>query len=369
MISSLCSLLAVALLAAPAPVPAPAPDASAPLPAEPTVTIVAVGHIVMGTNYPPTHQALPADGGKTLFDTTKAILSAADIAFGNLAAPLSDRGATKKKVDMVNVFAFRTPYSYGRWLKDAGFDVVNAANNHIHDFGPDAYADTLKNLDAQGIGHTGRKDEAWFKEVNGIRVAVVGFTQPYQEFFESHHDIPAAAEVIKRAKAKADVVVVGFHGGTEGWESLHTPRKMEYLGPDEPRGEVVKLSRALIDAGADMVVGFGPHLPRAMEIYKGKPIDYSLGNFLTYGPFNLKGNCGLSLILQVKLNKKGEVLETKIIPLVVKKPGIPELDPDKATLIHLRELSKQDFPESYPEIDDDGIVTAHKDADPPKAGP
>jgi poly-gamma-glutamate capsule biosynthesis protein CapA/YwtB (metallophosphatase superfamily) len=331
-----------------------AAEAGSPQP-EPTVTIAAVGHIVLGTSYPPKHPALPPEAGKNLFQTTQEFLSSADIAFGNLAAPLSDRGMTKKKVDNVNVFAFRTPASYAKHLKDAGFDVLNAANNHILDFGMQAYQDTLENLDKYGIGHVGRKNEVWTKEVNGIKVAVLGFTQPYNDFFASHHNIQAAADVVRKAKSGSDIVVVGFHGGTEGKGSLHTPRKSEYLGR-EYRGEVVKLAHALVDAGADLVVGFGPHLPRAIEIYQGKLIDYALGNFLTYGPFNLQGECGLSLILQVKLNHKGELLEGKVLPLKVIPPGIPRPDETKATLKHLRWLSKEDFPESYPEIDSDGVV-------------
>ncbi len=322
---------------------------------EPYVTIAAVGHIVLGTSYPPKRPALPPDSGKNIFEPTKEILSGADIAFGNLAAPLSDRGSTKKKVDNVNVFAFRTPSAYTKLLKEAGFDVLNAANNHILDFGMQAYQDTLKNLDVFGIGHVGRKGEIWRKEVNGIKVAVLGFTQPYNDFFASHHNIQSAADTIRQAKSKNDIVVVGFHGGTEGKGSLHTPRKPEYLG-GEYRGEVVKLAHALVDAGADLVVGFGPHLPRAIEIYKGKVIDYALGNSLTYGPFNLQGECGLSLILQVKLNRKGELVEGKIVPLKVFPPGIPRPDETKATLKHLRVLSKEDFPESYPDIDDQGIL-------------
>lgn len=253
------------------------------------------------------------------------------------------------------MFAFRTPAAYAKRLKDAGFDVLNAANNHILDFGLQAYEDTLKNLDALGIGHVGRKGEIWSKEVNGIKVAVLGFTQPYTDFFASHHNIQSAADAVRGAKSKNDIVVVGFHGGTEGKGSRHTPRGPEYLG-GEYRGEVVKLAHALVDAGADMVVGFGPHLPRAIEIYKGKVIDYALGNFLTYGPFNLQGESGLSLILQVKLNRKGELVEGKIVPLKVVLPGIPRPDETKATLKHLRLLSEEDFPESYPDIDDEGIV-------------
>ena len=344
--TGLGSLLCAAVLLAAPPKPV-APQG--------TVTVVAVGHIVMGTDFPANAQALPPDEGKTLFATTRDVLTGADLAFGNLAAPLSARGATKKRVDGINSFAFRTPPEYGQRLKEAGFDVLNAANNHILDFGMDAYEDTLLNLDKLGIAHTGRKGEAIFKTVRGITVAFVGFTQPYHDFFESHHDIEAAAAVVKAAKAKAHVVVVGFHGGTEGKDSLHTPRAAEFLG-QEPRGEVVKLSRALVDAGADLIVGFGPHLPRAMEFYKGKLIDYSLGNFVTYGPFNLKGASGLSLILEARFDKDARLVSAKVHPLIVVKPGIPEPDPKKQTLEHLRGLSKEDFPESYPAIGDDGSV-------------
>jgi poly-gamma-glutamate capsule biosynthesis protein CapA/YwtB (metallophosphatase superfamily) len=322
---------------------------------EETVTVAAVGHLVMGTNYPSSHPALPADGGKSLFEKTKDLLSSADLTFGNLAAPLSSRGKTHKKVDNVNVFAFRTPPSYGTFLKEAGFDVLQAANNHILDFGADAYEDTLALLDKLGIGHIGRKGEVWFSTVRGITVGFVGFTQPYTDFFESHHDIGAAAKVVLEAKKKCQVLVVGFHGGTEGKDSLHTPEKPEYLGK-EYRGEVVKLSHALVDAGADLVVGFGPHLPRAMEFYKGKLIDYALGNFLTYGPFNLRGPSGLSLILKATFDKNGKMVRAWVDPIAVISPGIPEPDGSQGTLRHLRSLSKEDFPKSYPEILDDGTV-------------
>ena len=91
----------------------------------------------------------------------------------------------------------------------------------------------------------------------------------------------------------------------------------------EDRGEVVKFAHAAIDAGADLVVGYGPHLPRAMEFYKGKLIDYALGNFVTYGPFNLKGPNGLTLILLAKFDKKGTLLEARAVPFVRAEAGHP----------------------------------------------
>lgn len=322
----------------------------------PSVSVVAVGHIVMATAYPPGAPSLPPRQGHTLFAGVKDTLGAADVAFGNLAAPISDRGSTRKRADGVNVFAFRTPSSFAPRLREAGFDVLNAANNHILDFGPEAYQDTLSQLDRLGIGHVGRKGEVWKTTVNGIRVSFLGFTQPYRDFFESHHNIPAAAAIVRRAAADTDVLVVGFHGGTEGAGSLHTPRGPERLG-SEYRGEVVKLARALVDAGAHLVVGFGPHLPRAMEFHRHRLIAYSLGNFATYGPFNLKGAGGLSLILEARFDVTGALVAARIHPLKVEKPGIPKPDPVGATLAHLRALSREDFPESYPCIAGNGIVS------------
>jgi hypothetical protein len=223
------------------------------------------------------------------------------------------------------------------------------------DFGKDAYDDTLKALDEQGIAHVGRAGEVYKTTVNGIRVAVTGFTQPYYPFYQSHHDIAAAAKIIADIKKDADVIVVGLHGGNEGPKSLHTPIGPEYIG-DEYRGEVVKTARAFIDAGASLVVGFGPHLPRAMEMYEGKLISYSLGNFVTYGPFNLRGPNGLTLILHATFDKQGKLLGARIEPLVVPKPGIPKKDPSGQTLEHLRTLSKEDFPKSAPKIDPNGCV-------------
>jgi poly-gamma-glutamate capsule biosynthesis protein CapA/YwtB (metallophosphatase superfamily) len=361
--------LLVSALAAAAPSPAPtsAPPPAADLVAS-TVTIATVGHIVMGSSYPPSHPDLPPGDGRGLFDAVLPALSSADLRFGNLAAPLSDRGATAKKVDGVNTFAFRTPPAFTARLVEAGFDVLQAANNHIRDFGPDAYADTLAQLDRAHIGHVGRQGELFVKTVRGLRIGVLGFTQPYTEEFATHHDLPAATAAVRAARASVDVLVVGLHGGTEGPASLHTPRGEEWLG-SEYRGKVVEAARALVEAGADLVVGFGPHLPRAMELHRGKLIAYSLGNFLTWGPFNLRGPNGLTLVLLTTFDAQGTLVAARIEPMVVEKPGLPRPDGERRTIAHLRQLSRQDFPESAPDFADDGtICLADPSAGPPRAG-
>jgi poly-gamma-glutamate capsule biosynthesis protein CapA/YwtB (metallophosphatase superfamily) len=319
------------------------------------VQIMAVGHIVMGTDYPPSNPRLPPEDGATLFDGCKTLLRSADIAFGNLAVPVSDRGSTAKKVDNKTVFAFRAPARYIDLLADAGLDVVNAANNHIFDFGTTAYEDTLAGLDRVGVAHTGRVGEVYSQNIRGIRVAVVSMTQPYRKFFQSHHDVEAAAELVRSISEEHEVVIVGFHGGSE-YNATHTPRKPEYMG-GEYRGEPYRLSHALIDAGADLVVGFGPHLPRAMEYYKGRLISYSLGNFVTYGPFNLRGASGLSIVLEVNFYEDGEVASAVAHPFILRPRGIPQPDPELGALKHLRWVSAEDFPESAPSISDDGLIT------------
>jgi tetratricopeptide (TPR) repeat protein len=319
------------------------------------VQVMAVGHIVMGTDYPPSNPMLPPNDGATLFDGCKTLLRSADVAFGNLAVPVSDRGSTAKKVNNKTIFAFRAPARYIDLLADAGLDVVNAANNHIFDFGTTAYEDTLAGLDRVGVAHTGRVGEVYSQNIRGIRVAVVSMTQPYRKFFQTHHDVEAAAELVRSISEEHEVVIVGFHGGSE-YNATHTPRKPEYMG-GEYRGEPYRLSHALIDAGADLVVGFGPHLPRAMEYYKGRLISYSLGNFVTYGPFNLRGASGLSIVLEVNFYEDGEVASAVAHPFILRPRGIPQPDPEFGALKHLRWVSAEDFPESAPSISDDGLIT------------
>ena len=324
---------------------------------EPSLNIMSTGHIVMGTSYPESNPSIPPQDGKTMFEGVKEIFRGGDVIFGNLAAPISDRGFTKKRVDNRNIFAFRSPARYAKYLKEAGFTVVNAANNHILDFGFDAYHDTLKSLDDLGIAHTGRKSDIYKTSINGISLAVYTMTQPYTESFATHHNIAAAAKIIKKLSSENDIVMVGFHGGREGKGSMHTPRGAESLGR-EYRGEPFKLARTLIDNGADLVVGYGPHIPRGIEIYKGRLIAYSLGNFVTYGPFNLRGPYGLSIILEVKMKKSGEIIFAKAHPLslVSKTRGLPVFDPNSKIIEHLNWLSKEDFPDTYARFKKDGTI-------------
>ena len=118
---------------------------------------------------------------------------------------------------------------------------------------------------------------------------------------------------MKKAAANADVVIVTMHAGAEGADRTHVPPGTEtYLG--ENRGNVVAFSHAVVDSGADVVIGHGPHVLRGMEWYKGRLIAYSLGNFAGYKVFALGGPLSLSGILRVTLRGDGGFDSGTLVP-------------------------------------------------------
>jgi len=152
-----------------------------------------------------------------------------------------------------------------------------------------------------------------------------------------------------------DLLVVTFHGGAEGSRALHVPMAAESLA-QEPRGELRRWARAVVDAGADAVVGHGPHVLRGIELYRGRPIAYSLGNFLTYRGFNLAGPLGVTGVLQLEL-APGEGLRRGRLVSMRQRPGTgPAPDPGGAALELVRRLSSEDFPGTGMRVTEDGAL-------------
>jgi hypothetical protein len=120
---------------------------------------------------------------------------------------------------------------------------------------------------------------------------------------------------------------------------------------------VVRFARSVVEAGADLVLGHGPHVLRAMEVYQGKLIAYSLGNFLTYGLFNLKGPNGVSVILKVQLDPEtGRFLEGQLVPVKLVNGGLPEIDPEGEGVRIVRRLSKEDLDSRQLTVDENGFL-------------
>jgi hypothetical protein len=337
--------------------PPPEPPATAePGPAPSPITVAAVGDVMLGSSFPDeTGGLLPPDDGAALLAEVAPILRAADVAFGNLEGPFLDSGPSEKfaRSRPGRCYAFRVPTRYARHLADAGFDVVSVANNHVGDFGDAGRASTRATLAANGIAWSGAPGEVARLEVRGARVALVAFSTSAGT--NDVRDLEAARRIVAEAGDGADLVVVSFHGGAEGADRQRVPAgKEEFLGED--RGDLRAFARAVVEAGADLVLGHGPHVVRGMEVIAGRLVAYSLGNFATYGGFNLAGPNGLSLVLEVRLAPDGTFLGGRIHPARQERPGGPRLDPAGAVIPVVRRLSAEDFGAGAVSVADDGAL-------------
>jgi len=309
----------------------------------PAIRVAAVGDIMMGTTFP--EPILPPEDGATLFRSVAPLLAGHDIVFGNLEGPLTDLERSPKcpkpRHNGRPCFAFRTPPRFAARLAEAGFTAVNVANNHSLDFGMEGLDNTLGFLDAARVEAVGGERVAVFA-VSGRSVAVAGFSYSLPtRYVHPLLDVEAAREIVAELKSYYDLVVVSFHGGAEGARAMRvTDAEEEFLG--ENRGNVVRFARAVVDAGADLVVGHGPHVPRAIEVYRGRLIAYSLGNFAVYSMFNIKGPSGLGYVLQAALDPEtGNVVRFRTPSVALRHPGIPEPDSSGEAETLLRRLSEE----------------------------
>jgi hypothetical protein len=242
--------------------------------------------------------------------------------------------------------------------------VLGLANNHAGDFGAEGRESTRRALDAAGIAHAGEPGDLARLTVKGRRLAVVAFAT--SDATLDLRDLDAAKRVVAGLAAGSDLVVVSFHGGAEGAAHQRVPPgREEFLGED--RGDLRAFAHAVVDAGAALVLGHGPHVVRGMEVYRGRLVAYSLGNFATWGAFNLAGPNGLSLVLEARLGPDGAFLGGRVHPVRQEKPGGPRLDPQGLVIPLLRSLSEADFGESAVRVDADGTLRPPDHSSKPSA--
>jgi hypothetical protein len=320
----------------------------------PTIKIVGVGDIMLGTDYP-NKSYLPPQDGKELLTPVRQILSQADIAFGNLEGVLlSGQGTVKKCSNPEVCYAFKSPDHYAQHLADAGFDVLSVANNHVNDFGPTGTRNTINLLNKAGIHYAGLLECPFsLFEKNGVKYGFAAFS-PNKGTIKMQ-DYEQARSIIEKLDSLSDIVIVSFHGGAEGPDHKHITRQTEmYLG--ENRGNPYEFARMAIDAGADVVFGHGPHVTRAIDLYKDRFIAYSLGNFATYGRFNLKGPNGLSPIIEVEVDSEGRFVKGQIHSTKQINRGGPLLDERNLALQEIIKLTREDIPECSLQISGDGSI-------------
>ena len=319
--------------------------------------IKAVGDICLPSAASCGNRAGPLTGAS--FDKAKGLLKGHDILVGNLEGAVTDK--TQYKVSKAFNFCF-TPGVSPKTLIDNGFDIVNLANNHIRDYSQVGHEDTIADLNAAKLPHFGAKNQIEYLNVKGKTVAFVGFYGNNKPESNSPYDKKELKRLITEAEKKADITVVSFHGGSEGQGAMHIESGDSVTGPSG-RSAFIDFAHNAVDAGADCVLGSHPHVLRAMELYKGKLIAYSLGNFVGTGGLSVAGRCGQSAVLDISLDDNGNFQSGRILPVRLnpnnyRRPE-PDSSPDSAIQI-LQRLTNSyyehfNIPKNL-EISDDGTV-------------
>ncbi len=301
------------------------------------LTIVAAGDVNFGSDWPIDRTA--GKNERDFFRNCKKIIQKADISFFNLETVLCEKGQPAKYTDGKKSFVFRASPDFADVISDAGFDVVSIANNHIRDFGIYGENETKKALMSRGVKFLSIDGDTAGFVVNGRTILFTGYTSGNRE--RSIVNQKFVFEEIKKLSQECDILVVSFHAGAEGESALHTADRTEFfLG--ENRGNPVSLARGAIDNGADLVLMHGPHVPRAIEIYKERLIAYSLGNFVNYG-WSLNKYTAIAPLFWIELFPDGRLCGLKIYSFVQKKPGYPEFDNSFSAYKLIKKLTEQDF--------------------------
>ena len=349
----------------------PAPRRYAP------VRLAFVGDINLGTET--LEDGVPPDSGRGLLDRSRPSLTG-DLVIGNFEGVLADTGTPTKcllppsrdrarktrlkpgapaptPATRPNCYAFRTPTMLAPRLVEAGFTHMNLANNHANDLGPAGRQSTEQVLEGLGVrlyGPLGRITVDTIRRGDSLTaVGLIGFTTyPYAY---NLLDIERSAAVVDSVRPMVDLLVVTFHGGTEGVKALRTGEAAESLGK-EPRGDLRRWARAVIDAGADAVIGHGPHVLRGMEFYRGRLIAYSLGNFATYRGFNLTGPLGITGVLQLEFAGDRTLRAARFVPMKQLPRQGPFPDSDSTALHLIRRLSAEDFGASAAVMTESGEI-------------
>ena len=321
-------------------------------------TVAMCGDIMLGTTYPVVQ--LPANEGKNLFDACRHIFKSADLSLGNLEGVFLEGGKSRKGTGRY-AYSFRMPTAWGPRLKEAGFHYMNLANNHTKDFYDEGIYSTEKVLDRIGIkysGVEGRADSAVI-ERSGVKWGICSFG--HNAYTLKTWDTTTVKRIITnlRDSAKADLIIVFFHGGAEGVAKRHLPQGMEtFLG--ENRGDLRKFARFCIDLGADIVAGSGPHVVRGCELYKNRMVIYSMGNFCTPYGINVAGKTGYAPVFEVKIKKDGTFVKGKIHSFIQQKGIGPVKDEANIVAAEIATLTREDMKNNGAlKIDKEGNITPY----------
>jgi hypothetical protein len=309
------------------------------------VSIAWGGDVTLGSSY-----GLPPDRGRVELAAPAPTLRNASIGAVNYEGTFGPGGASKCADARKDCFAFQAPPQNARTLAGAGVDIVNTANNHAWDYGALGWHATRAALGKAGVAASGAPGEIEVLRRNGTKVAFVGFsTYPWT------NSMNAPADMIRAAAAKADIVVAFVHAGAEGADKAHVPRGREHAF-GEDRGDSRAFAHAAIDAGADLVLGSGPHVLRGVELYRRRLIAYSLGNLAGWHNFGTGGRSALSAVLTVALAPDGRFFAGRLTPLRLDGTGVPHPDATHGATKLIRSLTRADFKGGNVRIRPNGLI-------------
>lgn len=320
-----------------------------------TRTIIGVGDIMLGTDFPSKAYLPKGNSCTPLMAGVKDILQNADVTFGNLEGAFADKApVTKRCRDPKVCYAFRTPTKYFQCLIDAGFDMFSLANNHSGDLGAKGRKSTIQLIEQANLKHSGLLSHPTSVfEKDGVKYGLAAFSPNNGTCRINNYK--EVKRIIQQLNTKCDIIIVSFHGGAEGRKHQHVKKKREtFYG--ENRGNVHQFARVAIDAGADIIFGHGPHVTRAIDLYKDRFIAYSLGNFCTYSRMNITGVNGLAPIVKVFVDDEGKFQKAKIFSVKQIKGKGTFKDPNQSIYKRIQTLTKEDLPEAKLSFKADGWV-------------
>jgi hypothetical protein len=316
------------------------------------VSIAWGGDLTLGSSY-----GNPPDAGRPLLAAGTKVLKAANIAAVNYEGTFGPGGASKCAKASKNCFAFQAPPGNARTIRRAGVDIVNHANNHAFDYGALGWRSTRDALTKAKVAATGAPGELKIVSRNGTKVAFLGFST--YSWTNAMNDDAAVRARITSAASQADIVVAFLHAGAEGADKQHVPRGAEQAF-GEFRGDSRHFAHTAIDAGADLILGSGPHVLRGLELYKNRLVAYSLGNLAGWHNFGTGGRSSLSALITVALGPAGRFYAARIASYTLDGAGVPHVDGKRGAVKLMRSLSRADFPKSGLKFSRSGLVTPFK---------
>ena len=328
--------------------------------------VCAGGDVSLGTNLdtswvfarPPARSrpaALPDPA--RLVAPLKPLVAGADIVLVNVEGAIGEGPAPRKCAPRSTLcYAIRQPVASAaalRSLSDSGRIVGNVANNHAHDAGDWGFQETLRRLDDAGVLPTGADTLATPVPVaDGDTIAVLGFS-PWS--VARVHDLAAVQRYVARAADRYGRVIVTMHIGAEGATARHARDEVEQFA-GEDRGNSLAFARAAAAGGASLVIGHGPHVLRGLEWSGRALVAHSLGNLVTYGPFNVTDYNGHGAVLCATLAADGTVRDAVVRSTRQREAGLVEADTSHLGARDIADLTRSDFPGSGARISRTGEV-------------